>query len=175
MGETERRVVAQLLTLMDGLGGRGQVIVIGATNREDALDPALRRPGRFDREIEIGVPTLNGRKEIMQIHTRGMPLAEDVDLDMLAKSTHGYVGADLASLAREAAMKCLGRYVPEFELDKPVPPEVLETMRVTNTDFKEALREVEPSAMREVAVEIPQRRPGRTWAAWRTSSACSRR
>lgn len=155
MGETERRVVAQLLTLMDGLGGRGQVIVIGATNREDALDPALRRPGRFDREIEIGVPTVKGRMEILQIHTRGMPMAEDVDLKKYANLTHGYVGADLASLAREAAMKCLGRYVPDFELDKPVPPEVLETMRVTNADFKDALREVEPSAMREVAVEIP--------------------
>jgi transitional endoplasmic reticulum ATPase len=154
-GETERRVVAQMLTLMDGLGGRGQVIVIGATNREDAIDPALRRPGRFDREIEIGVPTLSGRKEIMQIHTRGMPLAEDVDLDMLANVTHGYVGADLASLAREAAMKCLRRHIPEFDLDKPVPPAVLETMRVTQTDFRDALREVEPSAMREVAVEIP--------------------
>jgi transitional endoplasmic reticulum ATPase len=155
MGETERRVVAQLLTLMDGLGGRGQVIVIGATNREDSLDPALRRPGRFDREIEIGVPSLAGRKEILQIHTRGMPLAEDVDLDLLAKTTHGYVGADLASLAREAAMKCLGRFVPDFELDKPIPPEILETMRVTQSDFQEAHREVEPSAMREVAVEIP--------------------
>ncbi len=154
-GETERRVVAQMLTLMDGLGGRGQVIVIGATNREDAIDPALRRPGRFDREIEIGVPTLKGRKEIMQIHTRGMPLAEDVDLDMLAGVTHGYVGADLASLAREAAMKCLRRHVPEFDLDKPVPPAVLERMRVTQDDFRDALREVEPSAMREVAVEIP--------------------
>jgi transitional endoplasmic reticulum ATPase len=154
-GETERRVVAQMLTLMDGLGGRGQVIVIGATNREDAIDPALRRPGRFDREIEIGVPTLSGRKEIMQIHTRGMPLAEDVDLDMLANVTHGYVGADLASLAREAAMKCLRRHIPEVDLDKPVPPAVLETMRVTQTDFRDALREVEPSAMREVAVEIP--------------------
>ncbi|MDW5561785.1 MAG: CDC48 family AAA ATPase [Methanomassiliicoccus sp.] len=154
-GETERRVVAQMLTLMDGLGGRGQVIVIGATNREDAIDPALRRPGRFDREIEIGVPTLSGRKEIMQIHTRGMPLAEDVDLDMLANVTHGYVGADLASLAREAAMKCLRRYVPDFDLDKPVPPGVLERMRVTQEDFKDALREVEPSAMREVAIEIP--------------------
>jgi transitional endoplasmic reticulum ATPase len=154
-GETERRVVAQMLTLMDGLGGRGQVIVIGATNREDAIDPALRRPGRFDREIEIGVPTLSGRKEIMQIHTRGMPLAEDVDLDMLASVTHGYVGADLASLAREAAMKCLRRYVPDFDLDKPVPPGVLERMRVTQDDFRDALREVEPSAMREVAVEIP--------------------
>ena len=155
MGETERRVVAQMLTLMDGLGGRAQVIVIGATNREDAIDPALRRPGRFDREIEIGVPTLSGRKEILQIHTRGMPLLSDVDLDMLANSTHGYVGADLASLAREAAMKCLRRHVPEFELDKPVPPVVLERMKVTQQDFKEALLEVEPSAMREVSVEIP--------------------
>jgi transitional endoplasmic reticulum ATPase len=155
MGETERRVVAQMLTLMDGLGGRGQVIVIGATNREDAIDPALRRPGRFDREIEIGVPTLSGRKEILQIHTRGMPLAPDVDLDTLANVTHGYVGADLASLAREAAMKCLRRHVPEFELDKPVPPVVLDTMKVTDQDFKEALLDVEPSAMREVAVEIP--------------------
>ena len=155
MGETERRVVAQMLTLMDGLGGRGQVIVIGATNREDAIDPALRRPGRFDREIEIGVPTLSGRKEILQIHTRGMPLVPDVDLDMLSNVTHGYVGADLASLAREAAMKCLRRHVPEFELDKPVPPQVLETMKVTHQDFKEALLEVEPSAMREVSVEIP--------------------
>jgi len=154
-GETERRVVAQLLTLMDGLGGRGQVIVIGATNREDAIDPALRRPGRFDREIEIGVPTRDGRKEILEIHTRGMPLEGDVDLDRLASATHGFVGADLASLAREAAMKCLARYVPELELDKPVPPQVLETMRVTQSDFSEALREVEPSAMREVAVEIP--------------------
>ena len=155
-GETERRVVAQLLTLMDGLGGRGQVIVIGATNREDSIDPALRRPGRFDREIEIGVPTLAGRKEILQIHTRGMPLDGDVDIDSLANVTHGFVGADIASLAREAAMKCLGRFVPEFELDKPIPPDVLETMRVTQADFKEALKDVEPSAMREVAVEVPQ-------------------
>ncbi len=155
-GETERRVVAQMLTLMDGLGGRGQVIVIGATNREDAIDPALRRPGRFDREIEIGVPTKDGRMEILQIHTRGMPLEEDVDLDRLASSTHGFVGADIAALAREAAMKCLGRFVPDFELDKPVPSELLEKMRVTNRDFVEALREIEPSAMREVLVEIPQ-------------------
>ncbi len=154
-GETERRVVAQLLTLMDGLSGRGQVIVIGATNREDALDPALRRPGRFDREIEIGVPSRDGRKEILQIHTRGMPMEEDVDLEKLASSTHGFVGADLASLAREAAMRCLSRYVPELELDKPVPPKVLESMRVTQADFTDALREVEPSAMREVAVEVP--------------------
>ena len=156
MGETERRVVAQMLTLMDGLGGRGQVIVIGATNREDAIDPALRRPGRFDREIEVGVPTRAGRKEILQIHTRGMPLAEDVDLDYLSSVTHGFVGADVASLAREAAMKCLGRFVPEFELDKPIPPHVLETMRVTQADFLDALKDIEPSAMREVAVETPR-------------------
>ena len=154
-GETERRVVAQLLTLMDGLGGRGQVIVIGATNREDAIDPALRRPGRFDREIEIGVPTRGGRLEIMQIHTRGMPLEKDVDLNRLASSTHGFVGADLAALAREAAMKCLARHVTDLDLDRPVAPEVLESMRVTQGDFNEARREVEPSAMREVAVEVP--------------------
>ena len=155
-GEVERRVVAQLLTLMDGLGGRGQVIVIAATNREESIDPALRRPGRFDREIEIGVPTRDGRKEILQIHTRGMPLAEDVDLDKYANVSHGFVGADLAALAREAAMKCLGRLVPELELDKPVPSEVLEKVRVTANDFDEALKEVEPSAMREVLVEIPR-------------------
>ena len=154
-GETERRVVAQLLTLMDGLGGRGQVIVIGATNREDAIDPALRRPGRFDREIEIGVPTRGGRLEILQIHTRGMPLENDVDLDRLASSTHGFVGADLAALAREAAMKCLARHVPDLDLDGPVPPEVLESMRVTQEDFNQARREVEPSAMREVSIEVP--------------------
>jgi transitional endoplasmic reticulum ATPase len=155
-GEVERRVVAQLLTLMDGLGGRGQVIVIAATNREDSIDPALRRGGRFDREIEIGVPTRDGRKEIIQIHTRGMPLAEDVDLDKYANVTHGFVGADLAALAREAAMKCLGRLVPELDLDKPVPSEILERVRVTANDFDEALKEVEPSAMREVLVEIPR-------------------
>jgi transitional endoplasmic reticulum ATPase len=148
--------VAQLLTLMDGLGGRGQVIVIAATNREESIDPALRRPGRFDREIEIGVPTREGRKEILQIHTRGMPLAEDVDLDKYANITHGFVGADLAALAREAAMKCLGRLVPELDLDKPVPSEILEKVRVTANDFDEALKEVEPSAMREVLVEIPR-------------------
>ncbi|HTY47445.1 MAG TPA: CDC48 family AAA ATPase [Methanomassiliicoccales archaeon] len=154
-GEVERRVVAQLLTLMDGLGGRGQVIVIGATNREDAIDPALRRPGRFDREIEVGVPTREGRKEILEIHTRGMPMLEDVSLDDLAGSTHGFVGADLMALAREAAMKCLSRFVPELELGKPIPSEVLEKVRVTADDFQSALRDLEPSAMREVLVEIP--------------------
>jgi len=155
-GEVERRVVAQLLTLMDGLAGRGQVIVIGATNREDAIDPALRRPGRFDREIEIGVPTRYGRKEIMEIHTRGMPLGEDVDLEELAVVTNGFVGADLAALAREAAMNTLGRMVPDLELDRPIPTEVLERMRVTKDDFDQALREVEPSSLREVLVEIPR-------------------
>ncbi len=160
-GEVERRVVAQLLTLMDGLSGRGQVIVIGATNREDAIDPALRRPGRFDREIEIGVPDRDGRKEILQIHTRGMPFeGTDEDRDLLltelANITHGFVGADLAALAREAAMKALRRYLPEIDLDQPIPADVLEKMRVIKEDFKEALKEVEPSALREVLVEVPR-------------------
>jgi len=155
-GEVERRVVSQLLTLMDGLKGRGKVIVIGATNRPDSLDPALRRPGRFDREIEIGVPDRNGRKEILQIHTRGMPLADDVDLDYLADVTHGFVGADLAALAREAAMSALRRYLPEIDLDKPIPTEILRKMVVTMKDFKEALKSIEPSALREVLVEIPK-------------------
>ncbi|QLH75028.1 MAG: CDC48 family AAA ATPase [Methanomassiliicoccales archaeon] len=154
-GELERRVVAQLLTLMDGLSGRGQVIVIAATNREDSIDPALRRPGRFDREIEIGVPSRSGRREILEIHTRGMPLEDGFDIDHFASLTHGFVGADLAALAREAAMKCLGRYAPDLELDKAIPPSVLEKMRVTMDDFQEALKEMEPSAMREVLVEMP--------------------
>jgi len=160
-GEVERRVVAQLLTLMDGLSGRGQVIVIGATNRDEAIDPALRRPGRFDREIEIGVPDREGRKEVLQIHTRGMPIEGSEEereglLTELADVTHGFVGADLAALAREAAMKTLRRYLPELDLEKPIPAEVLERMRVTADDFKNALKEVEPSAMREVLVEIPR-------------------
>lgn len=160
-GEVERRVVAQLLTLMDGLSGRGQVIVIGATNRDEAIDPALRRPGRFDREIEIGVPDRSGRKEILQIHTRGMPIEGTEDhrdslLSELAEVTHGFVGADLAALAREAAMKALRRYLPEIDLDKPIPSENLERMRVLPEDFKQALKEVDPSAMREVLVEIPR-------------------
>ena len=160
-GEVERRVVAQLLTLMDGLSGRGQVIVIGATNRDEAIDPALRRPGRFDREIEIGVPDRNGRKEVLQIHTRGMPIEgaeEERDhlLGELSDVTHGFVGADLAALAREAAMKALRRYLPDIDLEKPIPAETLEKMRVLPEDFKNALKEVEPSAMREVLVEIPK-------------------
>jgi len=160
-GEVERRVVAQLLTLMDGLTGRGQVIVIGATNRDEAIDPALRRPGRFDREIEIGVPDREGREEILMIHTRGMPIEgseeeRDALLMELASRTHGFVGADLAALAREAAMKTLRRYLPDIDLDKPIPSDVLEKMRVTTEDFKNALKEAEPSAMREVLVEIPR-------------------
>jgi len=154
-GEVERRIVAQLLTLMDGLSGRGDVIIIGATNRENSVDPALRRPGRFDREIEIGIPGRNARKDILYIHTRGMPLEKDVNVDALADMTQGFVGADLAALCREAAMKCLSRKMPEFELDKPIPAMVLENMRVMMRDFIGALAEVEPSGMREVLVEIP--------------------
>src|SRR5256712_305069 len=160
-GEVERRVVAQLLTLMDGLSGRGQVIVIGATNRDEAIDPALRRPGRFDREIEIGVPDRSGRNEILQIHTRCMPLeGAEEERDRLQSELpdgwHGFVGADLAALAREAAMKTLRRYLPDIDLDKPIPAETLEKMRVTSDDFKQALKEVDPSAMREVLVEVPR-------------------
>jgi len=155
-GEVERRVVAQLLALMDGLEGRGNVIVIGATNRVNALDPALRRPGRFDREIEIGVPDKQGRYEILQIHTRGMPLAKDVDLRKLAEITHGYTGADLAALCREAAMKALRRYLPEINLEEEViPVEVLEKMEVTMEDFMNAYREITPTAIREVYIEVP--------------------
>ncbi|MCZ7397614.1 MAG: CDC48 family AAA ATPase, partial [Candidatus Methanoperedens sp.] len=153
-GEVERRVVAQLLTMMDGLNERGQVVVIGATNRIDAIDPALRRPGRFDREIEIGVPDRNERFEILQIHTRGMPLSDEVKLNNIADMTHGFVGADISALAREAAMKALRRYLPQIKLDEAVPLEILNSMKVTAADFDDALKEVEPSAMREVLVEI---------------------
>ena len=155
-GEVERRVVAQLLALMDGLTTRGNVIVIGATNRPEALDPALRRPGRFDREIEIGVPDKQARYEILQIHTRGMPLAEDVDLKKLAEMTHGYTGADLAALCRETAMKALRRYLPEINLEEErIPPSVLEKMEVKMEDFLNAYKEITPTAMREVYIEIP--------------------
>lgn len=155
-GEVERRVVAQLLALMDGLSGRGNVIVIGATNRPGALDPALRRPGRFDREIEIGVPDKQGRNEILQIHTRGMPLAEDFDLKKLADMTHGYTGADLSSLGRETAMKALRRYLPQINLEEErIPPSVLEKMQVTMEDFVNAYKEITPTAMREVYIEVP--------------------
>ena len=156
-GEVERRVVAQLLSLMDGMGSRGNVIVIGATNRPNAIDPALRRPGRFDREIEIGVPDKAGRYEALQIHTRNMPLGEDVELKRLSDVTHGYTGADIASLCREAAMKALRRYIPEFNLEKErIAPEILEKMVVKMEDFTSAYREITPTAMREVYVEVPQ-------------------
>jgi transitional endoplasmic reticulum ATPase len=155
-GEVERRVVAQLLALMDGLSGRGNVIVIGATNRPGALDPALRRPGRFDREIEITVPDKTGRYEVLQIHTRGMPLAEDVDLKKLSNMTHGYTGADLSALGRETAMKALRRYLPQINLEEErVPPSVLEKMEVTMEDFVDAYKEITPTAMREVYIEVP--------------------
>ncbi|MFC7042038.1 CDC48 family AAA ATPase [Halonotius sp. GCM10025705] len=156
-GEVERRVVAQLLTMMDGLEARGQVVVIAATNRVDSVDPALRRPGRFDREIEIGVPDEVGRKEILQIHTRGMPLSDDVSLGHLAGETHGFVGADIQSLTKEAAMKALRRYLPEIDLDEEdIPPSLIDRMIVKREDFRGALNEVEPSAMREVLVELPK-------------------
>lgn len=155
-GEVERRVVAQLLTLMDGLKERRNVIVIGATNRIEAIDPALRRPGRFDREIEVRVPDREGRKEILMIHTRGMPLAPDVNLDELAAVTHGFVGSDLAALAREAAMNALRRVLPKINLDsKEIPKEVLDELVVRKEDFEAALKEVRPSAMREIMIEIP--------------------
>ena len=155
-GEVERRVVAQLLASMDGLKGRGHVIVIGATNRPDAIDPALRRPGRFDREIEIGIPDQKGRYEILQIHTRGMPLAEGVDLPHMSEITHGYTGADLEALSRESAMKALRRYLPQIDLEeKRIPHEVLDVMEVTNDDIQGAFREVTPTAMREVFIETP--------------------
>ena len=154
-GEAERRTVAQLLTLMDGLKSRGQVVVIGATNRPDSLDPALRRPGRFDREIEIGVPDSEERKEVLEIHTRNMPLAEDVDLEKIANTTHGFVGADLESLCKEAAMRVVRRILPEIQNDEEIPKEVLEKIVVTGDDFRNAQKEIQPSALREVLVQIP--------------------
>ncbi|TMI26725.1 CDC48 family AAA ATPase [Candidatus Bathyarchaeota archaeon] len=160
-GEVERRVVAQLLSLMDGMGARGNIIVIGATNRPNAIDPALRRPGRFDREIEIGVPDKMGRYEILQIHTRTMPLASDVDLHRLSDSCHGYTGADISSLCREAAMKALRRYLPEINLEEErIPSSILEKMEVNVKDFTDAYREITPTAMREVYIEVPSV----TWA-----------
>ena len=155
-GEVEKRVTSQLLSLMDGLQSRGKVVVIGATNRPNAIDPALRRPGRFDREIEIGVPDRDGRLEVLEIHTRGMPLAEDVDLKKLADVTHGFVGADLESLAKEAAIRALRRILPEINLEaQSIPGDILNKIIVRMADFQDALKEIEPSAMREVLVEIP--------------------
>ncbi|MFB6144158.1 MAG: CDC48 family AAA ATPase, partial [Candidatus Nanohaloarchaea archaeon] len=155
-GEVERRVVAQLLSLMDGLEERENVIVIAATNRVDAVDPALRRGGRFDREIEIGVPNREGRKEVLQIHTRNMPLTDDVDLEEIAEKTHGYVGADLEALCKEAAMSVLRRVLPEIDLDEEIPSEVMDKLIVDSDAMLEGIRKVEPSAMREVMVEVPK-------------------
>jgi len=155
-GEAEKRLVAQLLTLMDGLEARANVVVIAATNRPEAIDEALRRPGRFDREIVVGVPDERGRREILGIHTRGMPLAEDVDLGELSRTTYGFVGADLAALTREAAIEAIRRLMPKLNLeDHTIPPEVLDTLSVTREDFFEAIKRVQPSAMREVMVQAP--------------------
>ncbi|MDQ5863436.1 MAG: CDC48 family AAA ATPase [Thermoproteota archaeon] len=153
-GDVEKRVVAQLLALMDGMSDRGQVIVLGATNRSESLDPALRRPGRFDREIEIGVPNVEGRLEILQIHTRGMPLSEDINLQELAARLHGYTGADIKALCREAAMKALRRCLPEIELEgERISHEILESIMISDRDFKEGMKEIIPTAMREFYVE----------------------
>jgi len=155
-GDVERRVVAQLLSLMDGLDERGEVVVIAATNRVDAIDPALRRGGRFDREIEIGVPDKEGRMEILQVHTRGMPLADGVELERYADNTHGFVGADLEQLAKEGAMTALRRVRPQIDLESDeIPADVLESIKVTEADFKDALKGIEPSALREVFAEVP--------------------
>jgi len=155
-GEVEKRVVSQLLTIMDGLEARGKVVVIGATNRPNALDPALRRPGRFDREIEIGLPDRNGRLQILQIHTRGMPLAQDVKLDAIADRVHGFVGADLEAVSKEAAMSALRRVLPEIDLSQvSIPAELLNKITVTMRDFEDALLEVHPSSLRDVLVETP--------------------
>ena len=155
-GEVERRVVAQLLSNMDGLSDRGDVVVIGATNRVNALDPALRRGGRFDREIEIGIPNKHGREEILLIHTRGMPLAEDVDLDYLSEVTHGFVGADLEQLVKESAMHSLRKVIPKLDLEEDsIPAHILSELDVSQEDFNEALLGIQPSALREVFVEVP--------------------
>jgi transitional endoplasmic reticulum ATPase len=154
-GEVERRVVAQLLSLMDGLQSRGQVVVVAATNRPNAIDPALRRGGRFDREIEIGVPDTPGRLEILHVHTRGMPLAENVNLERIAAVTHGFVGADIAALCKEAAMHALRIILPTINIEEEIPQEVLDKLQITGDDFMDALKNIEPSAMREVFVEVP--------------------
>ena len=155
-GEVEKRIVSQLLTLMDGMKSRGKVVVIAATNRPDSIDPALRRPGRFDREIEIGIPDDEGRLEILQIHTRGMPVDEKVDLKQFARITHGFVGADLESLSKEAAMKSLRRILPDIDLQQEkISGEILQKIKISEDDFREALKEVRPSALREILVQIP--------------------
>lgn len=155
-GDLERRVVAQLLALMDGLSSRGEVIVIAATNRPNSLDPAIRRGGRFDREIEIGIPSKTGRLEVLYVHTRGMPLEVSLDLKEIADATHGFVGADLYALCKEAAMQTLERALPDLDVSEDIPAEIVESLRVTKEDFKEALKKIEPSAMREVFVEVAE-------------------
>lgn len=155
-GEVEKRIVSQLLTLMDGMKSRGKVVVIAATNRPDSIDPALRRPGRFDREIEIGIPDETGRREVLNIHVRGMPLDKNVNLDRIAKVTHGFVGADLEILAKEAAMRSIRKILPKLDLEEEkIPLEILQKIVITDDDFKEALKEVRPSALREVLVQVP--------------------
>ena len=155
-GEVEKRIVSQLLTLMDGMKSRGKVVVIAATNRPDSIDPAIRRPGRFDREIEIGIPDTEGRFDILSIHTRGMPIDEKVDLKQISKITHGFVGADLEVLSKEAAMRSLRRILPDIDLDEEkISSEILQKIKITNEDFRDALKEVRPSALREVQVQIP--------------------
>ena len=155
-GEVEKRIVSQLLALMDGMKSRGKVVVIAATNRPDSIDPALRRPGRFDREIEIGIPDDEGRYDILSIHTRGMPIDEKVDLKQISKITHGFVGADLEFLSKEAAMRSLRRILPEIDLDEDeISKEILQKIQITSEDFREALKEVRPSALREVQVQVP--------------------
>ena len=155
-GEVEKRIVSQLLTLMDGMKSRGKVVVIAATNRPDSIDPALRRPGRLDREIEIGIPDDEGRFDILSIHTRGMPIDESVDLKQISKTTHGFVGADLEVLSKEAAMRSLRRILPEIDLDEEkISTEILQKIQITSEDFRDALKEVRPSALREVQVQVP--------------------
>jgi len=155
-GEVEKRIVSQLLTLMDGMKSRGKVVVIAATNRPDSIDPALRRPGRFDREIEIGIPDAEGRFDILSIHTRGMPIDEKVDLKQISKTTHGFVGADLEVLAKEAAMRSLRKILPEIDLDEDkISSEILQKIKISSDDFRDALKEVKPSALREVQVQTP--------------------
>jgi transitional endoplasmic reticulum ATPase len=154
-GEVERRVVSQLLSLLDGLRGRGEVICIGATNRVNSIDEALRRPGRFDREIEFRVPNVKGRKEILQIHTRGMPVESDVDLEHYAEIGHGFVGADIMAVCREAAMSALRRILPKINLDEPIPSEIIQELKINDQDFLQAINMIEPSAMREIMIEIP--------------------
>jgi len=155
-GEVEKRIVSQLLTLMDGMKSRGKVVVIGATNRPDSIDSALRRPGRFDREIEIGIPDEGGRYDILSIHTRGMPIDEKVDLKQISKITHGFVGADLEVLCKEAAMRSLRKILPEIDLDEEkVSTEILQKIKIASEDFRDALKDVRPSALREVQVQIP--------------------